>query len=114
MTKQILNFKYPNEAWILHREEIDTKIDGSCNVYVLLDAYSQFIFGQEMSVDLPSESSINKLLQKAQSKAGTWPKQILISKKDPFIETFSEICKELDLPLIEMTAKELRPFKRNL
>ncbi|MBK8201161.1 MAG: tetratricopeptide repeat protein [Bdellovibrionales bacterium] len=108
--KQVSKFNKPNEAWILHREDIETERDGNCNIYVLIDAYSQFLFGQEISVELPSVVKINDLIKKAHSTSGVWPEQILISKKDPFIEIFSGVCKELDLRLTEMTANELRPL----
>jgi len=71
MTKLSLNAKQPNEAWILHREEVNTVQDGACNIYVLLDAYSTFCFGQEISVDLPSSSSATALL-KTSIRSG-WP-----------------------------------------
>ncbi|MGE0632233.1 MAG: hypothetical protein AB7O96_07485 [Pseudobdellovibrionaceae bacterium] len=62
MTKQSLNFSKSNDAWILHREEIETIQDGNCNIYVLLDAYSGFCFDQEICVDLPESSKIISLL----------------------------------------------------
>lgn len=30
-----LNISKPNDAWVLHREEINTTKEGTCNVYVL-------------------------------------------------------------------------------
>lgn len=113
MTRQVWNFTKPNDAWILHREEVETIQDGNCNVYVLLDAYSGFCFGQEICVDLPGSSKIISLLKSAYVKAGTWPKQILISKKDPFIETFQAICSGLKIPYKEMTSKDIQPFVRS-
>lgn len=113
MTKQSFKFSKPNDAWILHREELETIQDGSCNIYVLIDAYSEFCFGQEISVDLPASSKIINLLKVAHSKSGIWPKQILILKKDPFVETFQAICRGLQIPLNEVTAKDLQPFVRS-
>ena len=107
---QTLNFTKPNAAWIFHREDLETTQDGSCNVYVLLDAYSEFIFGQEISVDLPSTSKITDLLKSAHSKLNTWPQQILILKNDPYVENFQIICKDLNIPLKELTANELKPL----
>ncbi len=114
MIKPSLDFTKPNDAWILHREEIETIQDGSCNVYVLVDAYSGFCFGQEVSVDLPDLSRIDGILKTAHSKAGTWPKQILLLKKDPFADAFQAICKGLEIPHKEMTAKDLQPFVQSL
>lgn len=113
MAGQHLNFTQPNDAWILHREEIETIQDGNCNVYVLIDTYSGFCFGQEVCVDLPGSAKIISLLKSANTKAGTWPKQILILKKDPFAETFQATCKGLQIQLNELTAKDLQPFVRS-
>lgn len=110
MTKSPLNFTAPNQAWILHREDVETVQDGNCNAYVLLDAYSEFCFGQEISIDLPASSKILNILKAAHAKSNTWPMQILILKKDPFAETFRAICKGLKIPLQELPAKDLRPF----
>lgn len=102
-----------NQAWILHREEIETIQEGSCNIYVLLDAYTGYCFGQELCIDLPSATKIVSLLQVAKVQAGTWPLQIFILKKDPFSETLGAICRGLKLPLKEATAKELQPAVRD-
>jgi tetratricopeptide (TPR) repeat protein len=100
----------PNEAWILHREEIETTVDGSCNIYVLLDAYSSFCFGQEISVDLLSEKSIRNLFNSARTKAEVWPKKVLILKSDPMAESLNVICHDLDIPFEALPAKYLRPY----
>lgn len=112
-TSSSLKITEKNQAWILHREEIETIQEGSCNIYVLLDAYTGYCFGQELCVDLPSTTKIVSLLQLAKSQAGTWPLQILILKQDPFLETLGTICKGFKLSLKEMTAKELQPFVRD-
>lgn len=109
-TRNSLTITEKNQAWILHREEIETIQEGSCNIYVLLDAYTGYCFGQELCVDLPSATKIVSLLQLARSEAGTLPLQILISKKDLFSETLGAICNGLKIPLREMTAKDLEPF----
>jgi hypothetical protein len=93
--KKSLAFNGPNDARILHREKIDTARDGSCNVYVLLDAYSGFCFGQKISVDLPGSA------------------KVLILKKDPYLEVIGSICSGLGVPLSEHPAKELAPFVRS-
>lgn len=105
-----LTFTKPNEAWILFREEMHTVQDGSCNVYILLDAYSQYILGMEAFYDLPTLLNITKLLGKAHEKVGTWPKHFLILKKDPFAESFKEICNNHKAPLRELTGKEMQPL----
>jgi tetratricopeptide (TPR) repeat protein len=110
--KKSLSFSSPNDAWILHREEINTARDGICNIYVLLDAYSGFCFGQEISVDLPSSAKVVAILKDARSNSGRWPKQILILKKNPYLEAMRSICSGLGVPLSERPAKELAPFVR--
>lgn len=112
-TSNGLKITEKNQAWILHREEVETIQDGSCNIYVLLDAYTGYCFGQELCVDLPSATKVVSLLQLAKSQAETWPLQILILKKDPFLETLGTICKGFKLPLKETTAKELQPIVRD-
>ncbi|MEI7973483.1 MAG: tetratricopeptide repeat protein [Bdellovibrio sp.] len=109
MKKDTQNYTKPNDAWILHREEIETIQDGSCNIYVLLDAYSSFVFGQEISVDLPSVLKITKLLKDAHAKSRSWPTQILTLKTDPFAETLQTICHGLKVPFEALPAKYLQP-----
>lgn len=113
--KQFLNFTNVNQAWIFHREEIHTVEDGVCNFYVLLDANSMFCLAQEISLDLPTYSKINQVLKSAFLQSKSKPQQILISKSDPFVETFTRICNELEVPLTELTNKDLllivKPFK---
>lgn len=110
MKNQEHKFTKPNDAWIFHREEIETIQDGSCNVYVLIDAFSSFIFGQEISIDLPSSSKITKLLKKAHAKAGLWPNQILISKTDPIAEILQAISDDLRVPFEALPSKYLHPY----
>lgn len=110
MKNQDHKFTKPNDAWILHREEIETIQDGSCNVYVLLDAFSSFIFGQEVSIDLPRSSKISSLLKNAYSKAGLWPSQVLISKTDPLVETLQTISNNLKVPFDALPPKYLQPY----
>jgi hypothetical protein len=111
--KKSLAFNGPNDARILHREKIDTARDGSCNVYVLLDAYSGFCFGQKISVDLPGSAKVLAILKDTHSNSGRWPNQILILKKDPYLEVIGSICSGLGVPLSEHPAKELAPFVRS-
>ncbi len=112
MVNQSLSITQPNDAWILHREELETVQDGSCDIYVLLDAYSAFAFGQEISRELPDPSRIAGLLKAANAKAGRWPRKILILKKDPYVENLRTICEDFGVKLSEMTTRELDPFLR--
>lgn len=113
MSGHEFSFTKPNDAWIFHREEIDTTADGNCNVYVLLDAYSRFLFGQEISKDLPLPANITNLFKSALKKAGgRAPRKILILKKDPYAETLEEICRNLKIPLELAVAKDLEPYVR--
>lgn len=112
MTKHSHEFNKPNAAWILHREEIDTVRDGYCNIYVLLDAYSTYCFGQESSIDLPAPKKINALLKQGFEKAGAWPGKIVVLKKDPYAENLKPICRALNLPMAELTTTEIEPYLR--
>ncbi len=113
-TKKSFKVTDKNEAWILHREEVETIQDGSCNIYVLMDAYTGYCFGQEICVDLPTSSKIMALLKVAQFQAKTWPLKMLVLKKDPFAEAFETICKGMKIPFKEMMAKELQPYVKPL
>ena len=108
--KEKLNISNPNDAWILHREEIDTIEDGNCNIYFLLDGHSVFYFGHETSIDLPLSSKILNLLEQAHKQAGQWPKQVLISKIDPFSEALESICNDLKIPFEAIPKKDLTKF----
>lgn len=99
-----------NEAWILHREELYTTYDGHCNVYLLLDAYSQFCFGHIVSVDLPSAIEVNNLLNNAKITTGHWPQQILIAKSDPYCEILKSITQSLDIKTSDVPYSQLRDF----
>ena len=114
MAKQSLAITQPNEAWIVHREDVGTVRDGNCDVYVLLDAYSGFVFAQEVSKDLPAPSKIVGLLKTARAKTGCWPKRVLVLKKDPYVERLRTICDDLELKLLETTAGDLAPYVRPL
>lgn len=109
-SKQSLSFSGINQAWILHREEIETTKDGVCNIYVLLDAFSEHCFGQEIAINLPAASKIRAMLESSFLQAKSRPQQILISKADPISETIQTICKGLKIPLTEVTARELLPL----
>lgn len=105
-----LNIIRSNDAWIFHREEIDTIQDGNCNVYTLLDAYSGFCFGLITSVDLPIYAEVFELLQEANTQAGKWPEQVLIAKSDPYIEQLQEIAKELKIEVKDLPLKSLNRY----
>ena len=105
-----LNIYKPNDAWVLHREEINTLQDGSCNIYVLLDAFSTFCFGQQTSIGLLEPPVALNLLREAHNQTGQWPKQVLISKSDPLVETLRIICHDLNLKFAGIPKKELKKF----
>jgi preprotein translocase subunit SecB len=64
----MISMRASNEAWVLHREDLYTTQDGHCNLYLLLDGYSNIYFGQTLRIDLPSISEISELLNKAKIK----------------------------------------------
>ena len=105
-----LNIDKPNDAWILHREDIDTIQDGSCNIFVLLDAVSGFCFGQEISIDLLEPSLISNILEGAHKQTGHWPKQILIMKSDPLVETLRGICEDMNVAFNSLPKKDLKQY----
>ena len=84
-----------NDAWIIHREEIETARDGVCDIYVLLDAVTGYCLGQEISKDLPSAGQILNLLKKAFLDSKAKPKNIFILKKDPLSLVVESIAKGL-------------------
>lgn len=112
MNDKAPKFTKPNEAWILYRSDFHTIQEGHCNSYFLLDVCSNFCFGHVVSDDIPSKSEFDILLQDSYSKSNAWPKQILISKKDPSIAIIKSICLDLNVPLTEHADQYLRQFIR--
>lgn len=108
MTKPNINTE--ENAWVLHREDIETTQDGSCHAYVLLDARSGFSFGFKAMPELPTKQDLENLLQSAFDQTGYWPKQILIDKKDPSLEVAQEICCDLQIKFCTSTTKELKQY----
>src|SRR3989339_2089351 len=106
----LLEIKNPDDAWIIHREEVDTLQDGICDIYVVLDAISRHCLEMETSKDLPSSSQILELIKKSCSKANTTPKKIYILKKDPLAEVVQAVCSELKITFEVATKKDLDPF----
>lgn len=105
-----LEIKNPNDAWIIHREEVETLQDGACDIYVILDAISGHCFSMETSKDLPSSSKMLSLIKTSCSKASITPKSIFILKKDPLAEVIEAICAGLKINFNTATKKELAPF----
>ncbi len=108
--KKTLTVTSKNEAWILRREEIETDKEGVCNIYVLIDAFTGYCFGQEICVDHPNAAKIVEILNEANLYAKTWPQKIYILKKDPFADVFEVICKGLKISCELSTTKELQPY----
>ena len=106
----MLIIQYINSAWIFHREEINTLEDGNCNVYLLLDAFSRFVFGHVISINDPKKSDVISLLEKAHDQSTQWPTQILISKNDPYIELLTNFLHDLNLELIPVLQKDLNYY----
>lgn len=109
-----LDIDSPNAAWIFHREEIELSRDGSCNVYFLIDGFSGFVFNQYAVRECLSKSKTLSILKTAYKKAGCWPKRVLISGKDPYVEPLSAYAKEVDLDLECVTPRELKPHIKEL
>lgn len=102
--------KNKNEAWILHREEIETIKDGTCNIYALIDAATGYCFGHEGCADMPNSANILNLMMLAQSQSKMWPQKIVVSKTDPYAEVFEIVCKGLKILFEVRTAKEILPY----
>lgn len=100
-------------SWLLHREEVETTQDGSCNIYVLLDGNNGYCLGQESSKDLPATEKIIELFKGAHTINGRWPKQVLISKKDPYIEILKSICDGLNLVMLDLPPKDFKPLVKD-
>jgi hypothetical protein len=105
-----LNIKRPNDAWIIHREDISTVQEGACNAYALLDAFSGFCFGIEVIADQPSDVQISTLLNKAFQEAGCWPSKILLLKSEPHIEAIENVCLHFHIVVNVLPAKDIRPY----
>src|SRR4051794_16712278 len=97
----------PDEAWICFR--LDTQIQSQpADIYVLMDGYSGFLFGQEIVVDNDlSETQAEALMRVAYQKARTWPKRLIIVKNDPALPVFEEILKAKKIALEHATAPQL-------
>jgi tetratricopeptide (TPR) repeat protein len=102
-----------NDTWIIHREEIETALDGVCDIYVLIDAANGHCLGQEISKNLPSSSQILNLLKKACFDSKAKPKNIFILKKDPLSLVVEEIAKSLNISFKALTQKEIHPYTKD-
>ena len=75
-----------DEAWILFRlndAPVETKADGDFHVYAIMDVATGLIHGMEFSAscsDKISEFEAKKLLNSAQNKAGSFPKQLYVDE----------------------------------
>ena len=103
-------FTKPNQAWLIHSEDLETVQDGHCNLYAIIDAYSQHCFTQLVHQDLPSAAEFKKLFKEAKQKASSFPDQILISAKDPSGDTLRLICDELKIRLEKINSNEFQPL----
>jgi len=113
MNKQSALTSIADNAWIIHREEIDIALDGRCNVYALLDAVSGYCFGMECTTEQPTTERMAELLEEAYKVRNRWPQQVLILKSDPFLEFFDKCCTSYNLVLSRRTPKELRPHTQS-
>ncbi|MDH4467322.1 MAG: hypothetical protein QE271_04620 [Bacteriovoracaceae bacterium] len=100
----------PNDAWVIHREEVETLQNGPCDIYVIIEAITGQCLGQEVSANLPSAKKIKDLIKKASSEMSAIPKRILILKKDPLAQEVEKICHQLNIPYEAATQKEIDPF----
>lgn len=107
----------PVDSWIFHREESNTLLEDNkvefCNVFFLLDGDTGHCFGEVICDNLPTKNNIVELLEKSREKNKGWPKQIFISKKDPYLENFESICEELKIKMVELTPKEIKPLVKD-
>ncbi|OFZ45787.1 MAG: hypothetical protein A2381_09305 [Bdellovibrionales bacterium RIFOXYB1_FULL_37_110] len=102
--------KNPNDAWIIHREEINTLQDGVCDIYVVLDVITGRCLEMETSKNLPSSSQILELIKKSCSQVNTTPQKIYILKKDPLAEVVQAVCSGLKIAFDVATQQALNPF----
>jgi hypothetical protein len=98
MSKTANAISKPNDAWIFHREEFDTKKDGFCNCYFLLDAHSNYGLGHTVARELPTPAEFRSLLQKAHQFGKSWPGKLIVSKKDPCLDLLASLCAEFGIP----------------
>jgi hypothetical protein len=112
MKRDCLNVFQPQDAWVLHREDIYIA-EEVCNAYVLLDAYSCYCFAQELSVDIISKVTIINMITNAINQAqGELPKQFLIAKNDPLLATLKQIGLEFKMKVQDLPAKEIKELIR--
>jgi len=78
---------YVNEVWILCRiDQFMDVQDQPVDVYILIDAASDYIFGQLLVPDEMSQKykkKLHKLFKKAKKTAKEWPKKLILPKGDP-------------------------------
>lgn len=108
MNKSNLNINKLNDAWIIHREEVTTEVDGLCNGCFIIDAYSGFCLGGEFFIEQPTQARIIHLFEAAVDKAyGVKPKKILIGSQEPYVDELISIFKKIDVELYPIVQKEL-------
>ena len=105
-----------NQAWICFRVDIQIQAE-LADVYVLMDAHSGFLFGNDIVVgEGMSLSQADSLLQKAHKKARVWPQKLIITKGDPSQGIIGESLAKVNIQMEHATASQLAdliaPVKR--
>lgn len=109
-----------NEAWIAFRinDEILVGKDGPCDMYVLLDAASGYLFGHVTSKIIdgaPLKKDIKSLIKKAYETKSQWPKLLIVIENSnaerifqPFLERKGVLVKAVVQSDLESVIESLR------
>lgn len=106
----------PDEAWIafrLNAEPVRTELEGSFNVFALMDAASCFIFGAEfVSVEEsePPLAEVKRLLASAQQRGGGRLPDKLYLPKGQFKSAFAREAESRGIAVIRVSEQDLLPF----
>ena len=105
-----------NEAWIACRlSSLDMVAGAPVDLYVLVDAASEYIFGHLLVLDeVPSPDETQALFEKAYAAKGEWPDKLIAPKLDPALQVFQEQADAGGFPMEVVPVPQLEEFIRPL
>jgi TolA-binding protein len=114
-----------NQAWVLFKLDSLVFVGGQpIDIYVLMDAASEYIFGQLLVLeDVPDEMETQELFKKAFKIKKKWPQKLLLVKGDPAETLFVEQAEKRKIkveivplsylePLIEPAKQSFEKFSK--
>lgn len=105
----------PDEAWIafrLNAEPVRTELEGSFNVFALMDAASCFIFGAEFVAAKESEPrlpEVKRLFASAQERVGHLPGKLYLPKGQ-FKGALAREAERRGIAVVRVPENDLLPF----